>query len=78
MASYSSLSFSSRYFCISNVWPSSIEAVPCTMGDIMELIVPSTTVGKNMMQNPTAKGRSSGNTSTGSALANDCHTRYAT
>ena len=36
---------------------------------------PETTVGKNMMHKPIAKGRSIGNTSIGSALASDCHTR---
>ena len=43
----------------------------------MLLSVPNTNVGKNMMHSPRAKGRSSGKTSTGSARANDCHTRYA-
>ena len=42
------------------------------------LIVPSTIVGKNMMHKPSAKGRSRGNTSTGSALERACQTRYAT
>ncbi len=41
----------------------------------MLFIVPNTTVGKNMMHKPLAKGRSMGNTSIGSALASDCHTR---
>lgn len=33
---------------------------------------------ENIMHNPMAKGRNSGNTSTGSALARAFHTRYAT
>ena len=41
-------------------------------------IVPNTTVGKNRMHSPNAKGRNSGYTSMASALANDCHTRTAT
>ena len=45
------------------------------IGDITELIVPRTTVGKNIMQKPITKGRSSGNTSIGSARANACHIR---
>ena len=60
---------------MSSVSASSIFAVPCTMGERTLFIVPSTTVGKNMMHKPIAKGRSMGNTSIGSALANDCHTR---
>ena len=78
MDSYSSLSFNSLYLFMSIVWVSSIPCVPCTMGLNMLLIVPSTSVGKNMMQMPTAKGRNSGYTSIGSALARDCHTRMAT
>jgi len=42
---------------------------------MMLFIVPNTTVGKNMMHKPIANGRSMGNTSIGSALASDCHTR---
>ena len=45
------------------------------MGDITELMVPNTTVGKNIMHRPIAKGRSSGNTSIGSAFASDRHIR---
>ena len=75
IASYSSLSFCSRYRFMSSVSASSIFAVPCTTGDMMLFIVPSTTVGKNMMHRPIANGRSIGNTSIGSALASDCHTR---
>ncbi len=60
---------------MSSVSASSIFAVPCTTGERMLFIVPSTTVGKNMMHRPMAKGRSIGNTSIGSALASDCHTR---
>ena len=45
------------------------------MGDITLFSVPNTNVGKNMIHNPRAKGRRSGKTSIGSALANDCHTR---
>ena len=63
---------------MSKVCVSSILCVPVTMGDRTLLSVPSTIVGKNMMQMPRANGRSSGNTSTGSALASDCQTRYAT
>ena len=47
-------------------------------GDMTEFIVPSTTVGKNMMQKPITNGRSNGNTSIGSALASACHILYAT
>ena len=60
---------------MSSVSASSIFAVPCTTGESTLFIVPSTTVGKNMMQRPMAKGRSIGNTSIGSARASDCHTR---
>ena len=42
------------------------------------LSVPRTSVGKNMIQSPKANGRKSGKTSTGSARARACHTRYAT
>jgi hypothetical protein len=49
--------------------------VPCTTGDITALIVPRTTVGKNITHKPMAKGRRSGNTSIGSALASAFHTR---
>ena len=78
IASSSSLSFCALYSFISKVWVSRIVCVPFTMGDMTLFSVPSTRVGKNMMQSPSAKGRRSGNTSTGSALARDCHTRYAT
>ena len=60
---------------MSIVSDSSIFDVPCTTGDRMLLMVPSTTVGKNMIHSPIAKGRSMGSTSIGSALASDCHTR---
>ena len=56
---------------MSSVSVSSIFAVPCTTGDMILFIVPNTTVGKNMMHKPIAKGRSMGNTSIGSALASD-------
>ena len=78
IASYSSLSFCSRYRFMSSVCVSSSFAVPCTTGERTLFTVPSTTVGKNMMHRPMANGRSMGNTSIGSALASDCHTRYAT
>ena len=52
-----------------------MECVPCTTGDMTVLIVPNTTVGKNMMHKPMANGRRSGNTSIGSALARAFHTR---
>ena len=48
------------------------------MGDITELMVPSTTEGKNIIQKPMTKGRSSGNTSIGSALASDCQIEQGT
>ena len=63
---------------MSKVCGSRILCVPVTTGDKMLLSVPSTMVGKNMMQIPRANGRSKGNTSIGSALASDCQTRYAT
>ena len=63
---------------MSSVCDSSIRFVPCTTGLNTPLIVPRTTVGKNMMQKPTAKGRSKGYTSMASARASDCHTRTAT
>ena len=63
---------------MSKVCVSRILCVPVTTGERMLLSVPSTTVGKNMIQMPKANGRSSGNTSIGSALASDCQTRYAT
>ena len=63
---------------MSNVWVCRMLFVPLTTGDSTLLMVPSTTLGKNMMQNPSTNGRSKGYTSTGSALERDCHTRYAT
>ena len=60
---------------ISKVCVSRILCVPVTMGDITLLSVPNTNVGQNMIHSPRAKGRRSGKTSIGSALANDCHTR---
>ena len=41
-----------RYRFMSSVSASSIFAVPCTTGERMLFIVPSTTVGKNMMHRP--------------------------
>ena len=78
IASYSSLSFCARYSFMSKVCVSNMECVPCTMGLITLLSVPSTMVGKNMMASPMANGRSSGNTSIGSALDSDCQTLRAT
>ena len=60
MASRSNRSFCSRYCCMSIVCPSSILWVPCTIGLSTVFIVPSTSVGKSMMQMPMANGRSSG------------------
>ena len=74
-ASASKSSFCCWYACKSNVCPSSMACVPCTTGDITALIVPRTTVGKNITHKPMAKGRRSGNTSIGSALASAFHTR---
>jgi len=71
IASLSSLSFCSRYSFMSKVCVSSILCVPCTTGDSTAFNVPITTVGKNMMQKPMAKGLNRGNTSTDSAFAND-------
>ena len=47
------------------------------MGDSRPFKGPSTRVGKAMMHSPSTKGRSSGNTSMGSAAARDFQTRYA-
>ena len=63
---------------MSIVCVSSMECVPCTMSPSVLFSVPSTSVGNSRMQMPTAKGRSSGYTSIGSARASDCHTRTAT
>ena len=49
--------------------------VPCTTGESTAFTVPSTTVGNIMIHSPMAKGRSSGNTSIGSAEASAFHTR---
>lgn len=38
-------------------------------------IIHTSKTATNMMHRPMAKGRSIGNTSIGSALASDCHTR---
>ena len=70
-----SLSFSSWYFLMSKVCCSTSEEVALHTGERIPLIVPSTIVGKNMMQRPSTKGRNRGNTSIGSARARDCHTR---
>ena len=78
ITSYSNLSFSARYSFMSKVCVSNMECVPCTMGLITLLSVPSTMVGKNMMASQMANGRSSGNTSIGSALDSDCQTLRAT
>ena len=51
------------------------ECVACTNGESMPFRVPSTSVGKNMMQIPMAKGRIRGKRSMGSARASDCQTR---
>ena len=75
IASRFSLSFSSWYFLMSKVCCSTREEVALHTGERIPLIVPSTIVGKNMMQRPSTKGRNRGNTSIGSARARDCHTR---
>jgi len=77
IASYSSFSRCWLYFSILSVCPCRILLQPLTTGLSTVLIVPNTKVGKNMMHSPTANGRNSGYTSTGSALARACHTLAA-
>ena len=60
VSTLSSRSFCALYCCMSSVCPSSILWVPCTMGLKILFIVPSTSVGNNRIQIPSAKGRSSG------------------
>ena len=60
---------------MSKVCCSTSEEVALHTGERIPLMVPSTRVGKNMMQSPSTKGLKSGNTSISSALARDCHTR---
>ena len=51
------------------------ECVAFTSGERMPFKEPSTSVGKNRMQMPMAKGRMRGKRSIGSAWASDCQTR---
>jgi len=62
---------------MSSVCPAISECVAFTSGERMPFRVPSTSVGKNRMQIPMAKGRIKGKRSMGSAWASDCQTRKA-